>query len=300
MSFQQVPDYLAVGHITIDHIPGVGQVFGGSALYAALLAARFGLRAAVLTRGRFDNLESPELRDALTRYANEVDVIVQESDEPTTFTNRSHAGRREQTIHSWAGEIDLNGLPPHWRSSRIIHLAPVAQEIDVRRAGRLSPGFYGLTPQGLMRTWRSEQGGRVTLGPLRLPFEFLGRIDAMVLNSEEQSLARDEVEVVGSRSLVAITRGAAGVQLHDRGQQRQLPAFPVNVVNDIGAGDVFAAALFIMRAERNGTIPSATLASAAASVLIERGGPDGVPTREEAQAFLAEQERKAQQRRTVW
>ena len=300
MSFHQVPDYLAIGHITIDQTPDGRKSFGGTALYAALLAARFGYRAAILTRGRFDSIENEELRESLTRYAGEVDLIVQESDEATTFTNRPLAGRREQHIHTWAGEIDLNGLPPHWRSSPIIHLAPVAQEIDVRTAGRLSPGFFGLTPQGLMRSWRSDQGGRVRLGPLRLPFEFLGRIDAMVLNSEEQSLARDEIELVSARALVAITRGVAGTQLLDRGQQFQIPAFPVSEVSDTGAGDVFAAALFMMRSERSGTIPSATVAAAAAALLVQRGGPDGIPTRDEVDAFLVEQDRKAQQRRRAW
>lgn len=296
----QAPDYLAIGHLTIDRRPDGTETPGGTVLYSALLAARFGLRAAILTRGRFDQIKDERAREALARYANEIELIVQEADEPTVFTNRNVAGRREQTIHSWAGEIDLNGLPPMWRSSKIIHLAPVAQEIDIRRAGRLSPDFFGITPQGLMRDWRSEHGGRVTIGALRLAYEFLGRIDAMVLNSEEQSLARDEIEIVSSRGLVAITRGAAGVQLNDRGQQTQLPAFNVNVRDDTGSGDVFAAALFILRTEGVGVDRAATVGSAAASFMIQNGGPDFVPTRDEVDAFLAEEQRKAQQRHNVW
>jgi sugar/nucleoside kinase (ribokinase family) len=296
----QAPEYLAIGHITIDRRPDGTEAPGGTALYAALLAARFGLRAAVLTRGRFDQIQDERLRESLTRYASEIDLIVQEAEAPTVFTNRNVAGRREQTIHSWAGEIDLNGLPPLWRSARVIHLAPVAQEIDVRRAGRLSPDYFGITPQGLMRDWRQDQGGRVTLGPLRLAFEFLGRIDAMVLSAEEQSLARDEIEVVGSKGLVAITRGAAGVQLIDRGRQSQLPAFNVNVRDDTGSGDVFAAALFVSRSEGSGVSRAATIGSAAAAAMIQRGGPDAVPTRSEVEGFLAEESRKAQQRRTPW
>jgi sugar/nucleoside kinase (ribokinase family) len=296
----QVPDYLAIGHVTIDHGGVSGPTLGGTALYSALLAARFGLRAAVLTRGRFDHIENERLRETLAGYAAEIEIIVQESDVPTTFTNRTVAGRRQQTIHSWAGEIDLNGLPPLWRSSRIIHLAPVAQEIDVRAAGRLSPDYFGVTPQGLMRNWRTDPTGRVKIVPLRLPFEFLGRINGMVLNSEEQSLARDEVEVVGSRALVAITRGPTGAQLIDRGQHMRVPAFQAPVRDDTGAGDVFAAALFILRNEGQGTIPAATAASAASALLIQRSGPDGVPNRDEVDAFLAEEDRKAQQRRRGW
>jgi sugar/nucleoside kinase (ribokinase family) len=296
----QAPEFLAIGHITIDRRPDGSLVPGGTVLYAALLASRFGLRSAILTRGRFDHITDESVREALTRYASEVDLIIQESDEPTQFTNRSVAGRREQTIHSWAGEIDLNGVPPMWRSAGIIHLGPVAQEIDVRQAGRLSPGYFGITPQGLMRDWRSEHDGKVSVVPLRMAFEFLGRIDGMVLSSEEHSLARDEIEVVGSRGLVAVTRGAAGVQLTDRGHQTQVPAFHVPVVDDTGSGDVFAAALFILRTQGVGVAQAATIASAAAAVMIQSGGPDAVPTREQVDTFLAEQNRKAQQRRTIW
>lgn len=295
----QAPEYLAIGHITIDRRPDGSSALGGTAIYSALLASRFGLRTAVLTRGRFDESTDEQVRSTLASYAGEMDLIVQEADESTTFTNRNVAGRREQTIHSWAGEIDLNGLPPLWRSAGIIHLAPVAQEVDVRRAGRLSPDYFGITPQGLMREWRSEHGGRVTIGSLRLAYEFLGRIDAMVLSSEEHSLARDEIEVVGSRGLVAVTRGAAGVQLTDRGQQTQIPAFNVNAKDDTGSGDVFAAALFVMRKQGVGVERAATIASAAASVMIQTGGPEAVPTRAEVDAFLAEQERKKQQR-SAW
>ena len=297
---QQAPDYLAIGHLTIDRRPDGTSVPGGTALYSALLAARFGLRAAVLTRGRFDQIEDEQCRELLGKFAGEIELIVQESDEPTVFTNRTSAGRREQTIHSWAGEIDLNGLPPMWRSAKVIHLSPVAQEIDVRSAGRLSPDFFGITPQGLMRDWRSDQGGKVSIVPLRLAYEFLGRIDAMVLSSEEHSLARDEIEVVGSRGLVVITRGAAGLQLTDRGQQSQLPAFSVNSKDDTGSGDVFSAALFAERSRGVGVKRAATTGMAAAAVMIQTGGPDAIPTRDQVDAFLAEENRKAQQRHNVW
>ncbi len=297
---QQAPDYLAIGHITIDRRPDGSIVPGGSALYGALLASRFGLRAAVLTRGRFDQIEDETCRELLSKFAGEIDLIVQESDEPTVFTNRTSAGRREQTIHSWAGEIDLNGLPPMWRSAKIIHLAPVAQEIDVRSAGRLSPDYFGITPQGLMRDWPSNQSGKVSIVPLRLPYEFLGRIDAMVLSSEEHSLARDEIEVVGSRGIVVITRGAAGLQITDRGQQFQLPSFSVNSRDDTGAGDVFSAALFSERSHGVGVKRAARTGQAAAAVMIQSGGPDAVPTRDQVDAFLAEESRKAQQRHNVW
>ena len=41
---------------------------------------------------------------------------------------------RTQTIRTWAGPIDLRGLPPHWGNAKVIHLGPVAREIDPHQA----------------------------------------------------------------------------------------------------------------------------------------------------------------------
>ncbi|MCX7622686.1 MAG: PfkB family carbohydrate kinase [Thermomicrobium sp.] len=287
MGTARAPQYVAIGHVTVDLDPVTGAPrLGGTALYAALAAARFGLDAAILTRGNFEAYGSAVLED-LARFSREVAIIVQESAVPTVFTNRSVAGRREQTIHSWAGPIDLSGLPPTWRSASIIHFAPVAQEVDPRQGGRVSPEFLGTTPQGWMRQW-PRQGGRVRLIPLRLPLEFVTRVDGFVVSTLEHTLARDEIEAIAQRGLVAITRGPEGATVVDRGRSYEVPAYPVPVRDDTGAGDVFAAVLFLLRARREPTLWAAKMASAAAALKVQGIGPDAVPTREAVEAFLAQ------------
>lgn len=293
MSVSRSPDYVAIGHITVDLDPNTGAPrLGGTALYAALAAARFGLEAGILTRGEFSSYGAG-VAEALARFSREVAVIVQEASSATVFTNRTVAGRREQTIHAWAGPIDLNGLPPTWRSAPIIHLAPVAQEVDPRQASRLNPEFLGATPQGWMRQW-PRAGGRVRLVPLRLPLELVARLDGLVLSTLEHTLARDEIEAVAQRGVVAITRGPEGATVIDRGRTYDVPAYPVPVHDDVGAGDVYAAVLFVMRARREATLWAAKMASAAAALRIQGSGPDAVPTRAAVEAFL---ERLGERRR---
>ena len=53
----------------------------------------------------------------------------------------------------------------------VVHLGPVAQEIDQKDTGSLTPEFLGVTPQGWMRDWPRQTGGKVTHIPLRLPGE---------------------------------------------------------------------------------------------------------------------------------
>ncbi len=285
MTAHLAPEYLAVGHITIDLLPDGSPVLGGTALYSALVAARFGLRTAVLTRGNFTK-HGDAVTAALNRYAEEIDIILQSSQQPTVFTNSSAAGRRSQTIHAWAGRIDLTGIPAHWRAAEIVHIAPVAQEVDPRQAVGLNPAFLGVTPQGWMRRWPPTHHGPVALTALRLPTEVLSRIDAMVLNAEERSLARDEVEAISSRGLVAITQGSQGAQVFDRGRLIEVPSISARSVDDAGAGDVFASTLFIMRANHESTISAARTAAVAAGLRVQGNGPDAVPTREAVEKYL--------------
>lgn len=287
MSSASTPEYLAIGHFAVDRTLD-GPMLGGTVLYGALTAARLGARAAVLTSGNLDKLDR-NLRSQLDQIAEEVEIVVQSSDENTSFTNTERAGRRVQEIHSWAGDLDLSGVPPAWRSADVIHLAPVAQEIDVRSTGRLSGRFLGCTPQGWMRQWDTQRFGLVRPVPLRLPTDLLSRIDGLVVSSEEYAKARDAVEAVGRRALAVITRGARGAVLMDRGASSDMAPFTSKIVDSTGAGDVFAAALFVMRGRREGIGRSARYAAAAAGLSLQGRGLSAIPSVEDIENLIGVQ-----------
>jgi sugar/nucleoside kinase (ribokinase family) len=280
----RVPEYVAIGQITIDRT-SAGDMLGGSVLYGALTAARYGLRTAILTCANLDALDG-KMRAQLDQIAAEVEIVTQASDGVTTFTNTEVAGRRSQTLHDWGGEIDLTGLPPLWRSAAAIHLAPVAQEIDPRQISRLSPQLLCCTPQGWMRRWDAERLGPVKPSPLRLPGDLVSRIDALVVSAEEYGAARDIVAEIGRRGLSAVTRGTQGAALTDRGREVDVPAYHVRVVDTVGAGDVFASALFAARSARESVTASARYASAAAALTVRGAGLAFVPTRAEVEALI--------------
>ncbi len=284
----RTPEYLVIGHICADLLPDGTAVLGGTALYSALTAARLGWRVGVLTRGvygrRINGIDVPSLEP----YAEELSIIVQDAESPTFFVNEYMAGRRIQSIPKWAGPIDLRGLPPHWRNARIIHLGPIAQEIDPKQAGALTPGFLGATPQGWMRDWPRATGGRVRLHHLRLPAELVSRLDAVVVSDEEIAYARDVVEAVGARRLGVITKGENGARIIFGGEHVDLPGYKVPVVDLTGAGDVFAAAFFIRATERaTSAITAGRFANAVAALSLRGIGASKIPTKEEVEAFLA-------------
>jgi sulfofructose kinase len=89
-------------------------------------------------------------------------------------------------------------------------------------------------------------------------------------------------------SFVAVTDGANDVLwLDDDGDLRQIPAYKVNVVDTLGAGDTFHGAFTLMLAELMSVRPAMRFAAATAALKCTRyGGILGAPTRADVEAFL--------------
>lgn len=277
---QRAPDYVLVGHICADILPDGTAVLGGTALYSALTVAALGWRVGVLTRGRYavtiDGVAIPDL----DVFSDRVQVIVQDAEWPTFFVNEYAGGRRNQQITRWAGPIDLRGLPPHWRNTRVLHLGPIAQEIDLRQTSGLQPRFLGVTPQGWMRDWPRGTGGKVQMHHLRLPREFVSTIDGIVVNDEEFVFSRDTIEAVGRDGYGVVTIGVNGAHLYSPDGLIVSPGFDVPVVDPTGAGDTFTAAFFYRIADPSISAQSALqFANAAAGLSLGGIGASAVPSR---------------------
>jgi sulfofructose kinase len=86
---------------------------------------------------------------------------------------------------------------------------------------------------------------------------------------------------------LAITDGPAGYYWLERGEVRHASAFKVDVVDTLGAGDVFHGAFTLRLAETQDETEAMRFASAAAAIKCTRfGGTTGAATREEVEAFL--------------
>jgi sugar/nucleoside kinase (ribokinase family) len=88
---------------------------------------------------------------------------------------------------------------------------------------------------------------------------------------------------------LAITDGAAGYYWLDRGEVSHGQAFKVDVVDTLGAGDVFHGAFTLRLAETGDEVEAMRFAAAAAAIKCTRfGGTTGAATREEVDSFLSE------------
>ncbi len=85
---------------------------------------------------------------------------------------------------------------------------------------------------------------------------------------------------------VCVTCGDKGVMWIENGAIRKSPAFPVNVKDTLGAGDVWHGAFALMLAEGQSEEHAVVAASAAAALKCEGTGREAAPTREELNQFL--------------
>jgi sugar/nucleoside kinase (ribokinase family) len=265
-------DYTTVGHVTIDVLADGSRRPGGTAFYSALQAARLGLRTLILTRGA-----PAEIERLLAPYREELDLRVLPAEHTTTLQTAGEGLARHQRLLAWAGPIE----GPLEVDTAILHLAPVARETPRGRFDADPPyaAFVGLTPQGLMREW--DAGGQVALGPL--PPELLPeRCDAWVLSERERECcAEAAAHAAAAGAVVAVTAGAHPTELLLRGDEvSRVPVPPLAApLDDLGAGDVFAAAFFVALYEGLPPARAAAFANAAAAVRLAGVGPGAIGDR---------------------
>ena len=271
--------YLAVGHVVIDVLEDGERRPGGTVLYAAVQAARLGLAATIVTRGA-----PAEIEAALEPWAAELELIVQPASETTTLGTAGRGAARRQRVLAWAGPVEVGSLP----AAEILHLAPVAAEL----AGPV-PGdwrFVGLTPQGLARGWRRPGAAIEAREAPAALVSAAGRCDAIVLSEQERASCAAVVEHgLSCGASVAVTAGPGDTELIlADGTSRLLPlgAEP-EPVDDLGAGDVYAAAFFIHLAAGATPLQAAGLAHAAAALRLRGVGPAAIATGAQIAAFAA-------------
>jgi len=265
-------DYLAIGHVAKDLLPDGDHRPGGTVAYAALTAQAMGYTPALVTAFGDDLDLGPLAGVICARTA---------SPSSTTFENIYGPHGRTQFIRARAAALTRLSIPADWRCARLIHLAPLARELDPAIAAACEAAFVGLTPQGWLREWDAE--GRVSRCDWPQAAETLPHVSATVLSLED--FGRDWAVAerwAKQAKVLVVTEGKAGCTVFVRGEgARQFAVPPQAEVDPTGAGDVFAAAFFVNLYETGDPWASARLANHIAAISVTRPGLEGVPTIEE-------------------
>ncbi len=268
--------YIAIGHVAKD-IGTNGWVFGGTVTFSARAARAMGCAVSVITSCE----RGLDLNSALPA----IDIVYQPSDRTTTFENIYTTDGRVQYLHAVSHKLTIDLAQSLPRSIDIVHLAPIAQEVDPAWIDQFDGALIGVTPQGWLRQW--DSAGRVKPIEWVNAAEILRRADTTVISIEDiggdESIAQQWASI--ARVLV-VTRGKAGCTVFSAGKSIDIAAPDVNAIDPTGAGDIFAAAFFVQLRRMHDPIAAGRFANCLAAQSTTRAGIDGVPTRGEIEKCL--------------
>jgi len=270
-------DYLVIGHLAHDLTPD-GVRLGGTAAYAALTARALGLRVGVVTAS------TPDIP---LEIFDDILILSTEATQNTTFENIYTSNGRIQYLRAQATRIDFKTIPESWRNASIIHLGPIANEMDTVLPKGFSPSLLAITPQGWMREWDSE--GLISIGEWKNANATLADAGAVVLSREDIAGDEELIEYMAHQTRVlVVTEGAAGCVLYWNGDRRRFRAPQVREVDATGAGDIFATAFFVRLLNTLDPWEAARFATLIASNSVTRVGLAGIPTHQEIEQCMME------------
>jgi hypothetical protein len=271
-------DYLVIGHLTQD-LTAQGPRIGGTAAYSTLTAKALGLRVGIVTSWAAD-LKLGSLSD--------IPIANYHADESTTFENIYTPQGRVQYIHHVAPGLAYHLVPETWRTTPIVHLGPVAQEVEPGLVRHFPDSLVGITPQGWLRSWDSKK--RIHSSEWPESAYVLGKAGASVISVEDVENDEDRIEEMATQCrILAVTEAHQGSRLYWNGDVRRFRPPVVEEIDATGAGDIFAAAFFSRLYTTRDPWEAARFATALSAYSVTRSGLEGsVPTEAEIQECMVE------------
>jgi sugar/nucleoside kinase (ribokinase family) len=216
-----------------------------------------------------------------------IPVVNFATDRSTTFENIMRPGGRVQILHHVAPTLEFYHVPQVWRQAPIVHLGPIAQEVEPGLVRNFPDSLIGITPQGWLRQW--DQQGHVTAGEWPEAAFVLEHSGAAVLSLEDVGGDERRIEEMAeSIRILAITEAGKGSRLFWNGDVRRFRAPEVTEIDATGAGDIYAAAFFARLLNTRDPWEAARFATHLASFSVTRPGLAGIPTIDEIEACTVE------------
>lgn len=252
MPFRE-PVVVIAGHVTHDRRRDGTVHAGGPAFYAARTHRALGATARLVTALGDDFLRTDELLGLQAEVRR---------GRATTELDRDRLIARAEPVLA----VDL---PEAWRRCDLLHLAPALSEIDIARwtqvtqARRIVLGVHGFTRV-------PAPGGAAVTRPWSIDPRVLSVVDIACVAEADLAAQGDLFDrLVHAVPIVAVTRGALGCDVIERGRTTRVGIHATRAVDPTGAGDTFAAAFGYALSRGMAAIDAAQLAAAAASIVIE-------------------------------
>ncbi len=318
-------EVLTMGRIGVDIYPlqiGVslrevqtfGKYLGGSPTNVAVAAARYGRRAAVISRTGQDPF-GDYIHDALAGFGVDDRFVTAVSSLPTpvtfceifppdNFPLYFYRFPSAPDLQIEPGELDLAAIEDagiFWMTgtglcqepSRSATLRALAARSQARKDGRqLGPTVFDLdyrpmfwSSRAQARQWYAEALSHATVA--------VGNVDECdtAVGVREPRKAAEALHEAGI-GLAIIKQGPDGVLASDGQQVVEVPPVPVNVVNGLGAGDAFGGALCHSLLAGWDLERTLRFCNAAGAIVASRlACADAMPTADEVEAKMSEAQR---------
>ena len=268
---QKPIDYLLIGHITADLQADGSSKLGGTASFSGLTAQALSHEVGLLTS--FGD-------DADLKAIESLQICNAEPSQTTSFRNIYTPEGREQYCYNRASNLQAKQIPDAWKSPKVVHFGPVANEIDPDLFDAFPNSLLYATPQGMLRAFADD--GKVFFRDLENKESILPKLDAVVLSLED--LQNDEnliAEYASLCKLLVITENKDGARVYFKGERRHFPAPHKNSVDETGAGDIFAASFFHRLSETNKPWEAARFAVELSANSVTRYYLESVPSQSE-------------------
>jgi sugar/nucleoside kinase (ribokinase family) len=263
-------DYLIFGHLTAD-ITESGIRIGGTVAYSGLTGHALGLNTGIFTSYS---------EDQETKPLQPLWIKNKPSEHTTTFKNISDGVHRTQYLYQTADKIMLKDSPDLTHPPAIVHLGPMANEVDPEIVCCYQDSLKCLTPQGWFR--RTDEHFKVTHNEWENCEKHLAHADIAVISLDD--VENDEstiAKMAAAIPILAVTENFRGARVYWRNDARFFNAPEVKYVDDTGAGDVFAAAFFYRYFSTRDPWEAGRFAVFIASRSVTRKYLNSIPTKEE-------------------
>jgi fructokinase len=248
---------IGIGEVLWDLLPS-GPQLGGAPANFAYHAHALGARGRIITRIGNDSLGQAILQrfEQLGLDGKTVQVD-KEAPTGTVTVTLSSEGVPHFTIHEQVAWDRLEATPASLeevRTADAICFGSLAQRGDASRTAIQT--MVATTPTHAMRIF--DVNLRQNYFSLEIINESLRLANVLKLNDGELPVISKLVGIKGSPQdqiaalaekfglqLVALTRGAAGSLLYQQGQWSDCASIPTTVIDTVGAGDAFTAAMVV-------------------------------------------------------
>lgn len=263
-------NYLVIGHVTAD-ITKNGIRLGGTVTFSGLTAQVLGFNVGVITS------YSPELD---VSPINPLWVFNKSSQQSTTFENISDGVSRTQYLYHVAERLTKDDIPSFQVDPDIVHLGPVANEVDIDILSLFPNSLKCLTPQGWMRKINDKKLVQHTKWENYI--NALHQADVAVISLDDVQMNEALISSMSQEIPVfVVTENKKGARVYWNNDARYINAPEVKFADDNGAGDIFAAAFFYRYLHTKDPWEAGRFAVLLASWSVTRKQLDSIPTQDE-------------------